>query len=347
MVLSYLLLKYPYKLAWNALNIIKERKQSVFYAEDYLDMVVFKSVQKYLAELPIVAKNKVVANSFQPAYNPMKIYPVYPKAIITCRHVCHKFPEKRIVKFGMRHGAYHFKRLTNANNYNAFTKYFMTSQHEVDIAKKIGINTAVAVGYPKLDPAFNGEISQQDLSILSNHLGFSNNKKSVLFTATWDKSGMSAIDAWIDKLDSLTEAFNVMVTVHPWTSTHYKKKLIESQNIHFLSTSDTLAYLMLADCVVGDTSSILAEACALDKPIITYETKETKRSLDEISDLIKSISYQIDPSQDILNYLNFAIENKDEFRDNRQKANIIMFDKLDGKAGERAAKIILEDLYLN
>ncbi|MDD2651188.1 MAG: hypothetical protein PHF36_08665, partial [Candidatus Cloacimonetes bacterium] len=73
MVLSYLLLKYPYKLAWNALNIIKERKQSVFYAEDYLDMVVFKSVQKYLAELPIVAKNKVVANSFQPAYNPMKI----------------------------------------------------------------------------------------------------------------------------------------------------------------------------------------------------------------------------------------------------------------------------------
>jgi CDP-glycerol glycerophosphotransferase (TagB/SpsB family) len=155
---------------------------------------------------------------------------------------------------------------------------------------------------------------------------------------------MSAIDAWIHRLDEIAENYNVMVTVHPWTSDHYKRQLTHNQNIHFISHPDILPYLMLADCVIGDTSSILAEACALDKSILTFKTGQAKRSLSEIEQLIKRISFQIDLKDDIEKSLDYAVRNPFELQSQRKTANEIMFDTLDGKAGERAAKIILEYL---
>ena len=347
MVLSYYFLKYPYKLSWNALNMINKRKETIFYAEDVLDLVIFKPVQQYLPTLPIVTKNSKIKREIEGLAEVQGVYPTFPKALITCRHICHKFPEEKILKFGLRHGAYHFKRFTDAKNYNAFTRYFMTSQHEVDIAKKCGINSAVAVGYPKLDPAFNGDITDSDLNTLHSILGFTKEKKTILFTATWDKSGMSAIDSWIGQLGSLAEKYNVLVTVHPWMSESYKNTLRNTPNIHFVEDLDVLPYLMLSDCVIGDTSSIIAEASALDKPIVTYKIKEAKRSLPEINELIQSISYQIDSKDALLEALEHALCHQVELQDNRQKANLLMFDKLDGKAGERAAKVIIECLAIN
>ena len=344
MVFSYYLYKYPYQLTWNTLNTLKKREEVIFYAEDLLDLVIFKPVQSYIKTLPIVVKNKKIKANISLVSAVQGTLPYFPKALIMCRHACHKFPEKKILKFGLRHGAYHFKKLTNASNYNAFTKYFVTSQNEVDIARKCGIYSTVAVGYPKLDPAFNGEISEQHLQKLSQSLNFSAHKKNVLFTATWDKSGMSAIDAWIHRLDEITENYNVMVTVHPWTSKHYKTKLLKNRNIQFISHPDILPYLMLADCVVGDTSSIIAEACALDKSILTFKTGQAKRSLSEIEQLIKSISFQIDIQDDFFKNLEYAVAHSFEHHTQRHLANQIMFDTLDGKAGERAAKIILEYL---
>ncbi len=48
---------------------------------------------------------------------------------------------------------------------------------------------------------------------------------STFVTATWDKSGQSAVERWADKLAPLTQRYNVMVTVHPWTSAHFIEQI--------------------------------------------------------------------------------------------------------------------------
>ncbi len=179
---------------------------------------------------------------------------------------------------------------------------------------------------------------------LHQALNFNENKKTITFTATWDASGMSAIDSWIYRLNELSEQYNVLVTVHPWTSEKYKELLRNNRSIHYLNNPDTLKYLMLSDCVIGDTSSILAEACALNKSIVTIKSKTAKRSLKEIDQLIKDISFQIDPQEDLMKTIGYAVNHSSEKQNQRDKANILMFDKLDGQAGQRAVKVISDYL---
>lgn len=340
MVFSYYLLKYPYKIAWNLNKLLSNNHESVMYCADYLDFIIFREVQKHLKEIPIVASSTKIKHDLSLYDISSETYPALPKAVFMCRHACYKFPEENILKFGFRHGAYHFKKLTNPNNYNAFTAFFVTSKKEVEIAREAGITTCQAIGYPKLDPAFNGTYNQEYLQDLFIKLGLDSNRQTIMFTATWDKSGMSAINQWIDNLDNLYQKYNILVTVHPWTSQKYKNILRYNQKIKFIEHPDIVAYLMLADLVIGDTSSILAEACALDKPIITFKVNKSNRTLNEIEQLITNISWQIDNIAILEETLSYGLLHKDEKVQQRQEANLLMFDVLDGQAGKRAGEII-------
>lgn len=345
MVFSYYLYKYPYQFAWSVKKAFNLTDSCLFYSAGLLDNVIFSQVQKHLIPIPVVAQNKKTALSIKPVFPVKSILPAFPEAVIMTRHACHKFPDKRILKFGFRHGAYNFKKMTHAENYKAFTRYFVSSSTDVGITRDAGIYNTVAIGYPKLDPAFNGEIDKVYLNNLKKSLGFSEHKQTLLFTTTWDKSGMSAIETWIDKLDVLSEQYNILVTVHPWTSQSYKMRLFKNQNIHFISHPDTLPYLMLADCVIGDNSSILGEACALDKSILTIQTIQARRSVEAIDQMIKNISFQIPSEDDLTKNIEYAINHPLELQNQRQQANRIMYDDLlDGNAGKRAANLILEYL---
>ncbi len=123
MVLSYYLYKLPYQLLWTVSDIIRKNKEIIFYSEEYLDVIIFQQIQKYLKDLPVYTKNREIQNLLKLYHIESKRIPSFPKAVFMCRHACHKFPDKRILKFGFRHGAYHFKKLTNSKNYNAFTKF--------------------------------------------------------------------------------------------------------------------------------------------------------------------------------------------------------------------------------
>lgn len=340
MVLSYYLLKYPYKFLWILNNSLLKKPTSVFYCSDLLDVVIFKQIQKHLNEIPVLAKNYKVARILESNYIVSKVYPSFPKAVFMCRHACYKFPEKKILKFGFRHGPYHFKKFSNPENYNAFTKYFVTSPLEEKLAQEIGIHTCISIGYPKLDPAFDGTYNDIFLSSLKQSLKLKNDLPIIMFTATWDRSGMSAIDKWINNLSLLTNNYNVLVTVHPWTSKLFLNILENNLQIHFIKTTDIVPYLMISDCIIGDTSSIIAEACALDKAIITFNVPKTKRSLEEIDDLINNISWRVSNFQELLHLIPYVIHNVHEKTIQRKNANQIMFHALDGKAGLRAANII-------
>ena len=341
MVFSYYLSKYPYKLVWNILKLMGKTEKVVFYCGNEIDIKIFEPIQKYLPSMPIVVKNRKIKKHLKTLGIESKCLPCFPEMVITCRQAAYRFPEEKILKFGFRHGPYHFKPFANITGYNMNTQFFMTSSQEVKEAEEAGITCATAVGYPKIDYAFDGTYNENYLQELKHQIRISVHKKTILFTATWDKSGVSGIAKWYNKLSKFTEQYNVLVTVHPSTSKHYIDQIKNTPDVYFIEDKNAVPYIMLADVCIGDTSSILAECSALKKAIITFALPDGKRTVHKTMDIIKSISYRIDNIDELNTTIAYAIAHPNEKDQAMDVANKIMFDELDGLAGKRAADIIL------
>lgn len=340
MIFAYYLYKYPYKLAWHVYKLFKKNPGIVVFCADPVDYIVLEPVLKHLPQLEVVVKNRKTARYLKKREIKFKRMPCFPRAVLMCRHATHKFPEEKIIKIGFRHGAFHFKEFANARYYNAFDVYFMTSQKEVEEAKAKGIRSARSIGFPKLDPIFNGTINAARIEAARQKANIDRAKKTIVFTATWDKSGMSAIHKWIGHIVDFASNYNVLVTVHPWMSRRYVQQLKNTKGIFFIDDPDILPYLILADVLIGDTSSIIAEFCALDKPIVTFKVDETKRTVPGIARLLEDISIQLESVDQLKNAIEHCLNNPDVKSEARQKANRMMFDQLDGQAGRRAAEVI-------
>ena len=131
----------------------------------------------------------------------------------------------------MRHGPYHFKRMTKAANYNQFDLFMFSSSKDLEMAVDIGVKVGKAIGFPRLDPALDGSIGPEDIASLSSTLNLKPGLPTLLFTATWSKSGMSAVDKWYDRLDAFTSQYNVLVTLHPWTESKYRDAIYSTEGL--------------------------------------------------------------------------------------------------------------------
>ncbi len=345
MIFSHYLFKLPYSLTWHLLKRLKRLEKLVFYCGDPIDYHAFLPLLKHFDRITFVT-DKPLARSYLLArgISPKRL-PAFPAAVIMARHATHKFPCGSIVRIGMRHGPYHFKRMTSAASYNSFDLYLMTSEADVEAGKALGIRSAMAVGYPKLDEALNGTLDDAFLNMIRQKLQLDPAKSNVMFCATYDSSGMSAVSLWVDRLPELATSYNILVTLHPWIKHTFREHLQTMRLINLVREYDVLPYLMLADAVVGDASSMLAEACALDKPIITFRTGLAVRRLEEIDQLLGSISYSIDGFEELPSTLEHALQNPAELAEARKQANLTFFGRLDGKATERAAEAIRDILY--
>ena len=337
MVFSYYLYKLPYATVWHLLKVMRKLKPVVFYCGDPMDHYIFQPVMQYLGNIPYVTDKSDVRTFLKQQGIAYESLPAFPMVVVMARHSIHKFPCHSIIKIGMRHGAYHFKRMTSPESYNQFDRYLMTSKTDVQKGKEHGVTTACAIGFPKLDPVFRGDISEQILQETGIKARLNPQKPTVLFSSTYNASGMSAVHIWCNKLHLLTSEWNVLVTLHSWINSSYKSVIKKTPGVYFINEYNILPFLMLADVVVGDTSSFLAECCALDKPIITFTTNKARRSLGEIDEIIDAISYRIRSFGELPEMLTRALNNKSELKAARTWANRIFFDDLDGRAGERAA----------
>ncbi|NOG44355.1 MAG: hypothetical protein HND50_03950 [Calditrichaeota bacterium] len=340
MNLSQYLIYLPYRTAWSFIHLFRKSKILQFYCGGQVDYVVMESIIKYFPDAEIVAKNKKVKKELNSFGIKCKLYPTFPDVLVMPRHTARKYPEPRMKKIGLRHGAYHFKDFVSAARYHAFDVYLVTSQKEVELALEKGITNTIGVGFPKIDPAFNNTISEEIYNQIKRRINLDDEKPVIIFTATWNKSGMSAIDIWINNLKELTKDYNVMVTVHHWTEDSYKQIIKQTEGVFFIEDKDILPYLVLADVMIADMSSIIAEFCALDKPIITFRVPDKKRTSQEIKDMLDNMSIRVDTFDQLQIALKESVKNPDQLSAQRKKYNKIMFDDLDGKAGERAANII-------
>ncbi|MGC9362312.1 MAG: CDP-glycerol glycerophosphotransferase family protein, partial [Candidatus Syntrophosphaera sp.] len=316
----------------------------VFYCGQMIDHHCFDPVRKHLPEVTYATSNPALKRELDRLGIVAKRLPVFPRAVIMCRHATHRFPCDKITKIGLRHGAYHFKRLTGADNYNRFDLYLFTSRADLQAAETIGVKTGMAVGFPRLDPAFDGSITEEDLSRLRKELKLDPARPVLLFTATWEKSGMSAIHLWYDRLSELTSRYDILVTAHPWTGRKYLEKIEATPGVRLLREVDLTPHLMLADVVIGDTSSLLGDCSALGRPIVTFKTGKAPRSLEEIDRLLDLFSLRVTSFAQVPAAVERLLEDPRLLEQGRREANRIMFDALDGKAGQRAAAEILKIL---
>lgn len=291
----------------------------------------------------IVAKNRTIKKNLQTYGVESILYPTYPDIVVMCRHSARKYPVKSIIKIGLRHGPYHFKDFINPKYYNEFNSYLFTSPTEAEQAKELGIFNGVGVGYPKLDDAFDGSVKAKDLEALKETIGLDKSKQTVIFTATWNKTNYSAVNKWCSRLDELANEYNILVTVHEWTTEEVKSEIKKSKNIYYIEDKEILNYLMIADVLVGDISSIIAEFCALDKPMITFNIKEGKRTTQEIIEMLDKMTFRVDTFDELKLVIPQALSDKGlEHKEERKFFNNIMFGDLDGKANLRVKDIIDE-----
>ncbi|MBN1948934.1 MAG: CDP-glycerol glycerophosphotransferase family protein [Candidatus Cloacimonetes bacterium] len=334
MVASYYLLKLPFTLIWHLCRITGRLLPLVFYCGDYLDYIIARETLAELGKVTLVAADRRTRAELARYGLSSRLWPVFPACVIMARHALHKFPVNNIIKIGLRHGAYHFKEFISAEKYNAFDRFFFTSKQELNQARSLGITSGAVGGFPKLDRAFNGSFSKAYLHDLLSSIGFNDQKPLILFSATWDKSGMSALDSWYNRLRELTSHYQIMVTVHPFTSSRYIRSIRNTPDVHFIEDKDILPYLLLADILISDTSSIIAEFCALNKPIITFRIPEGKRYPSELDQILDAVSIRINSFEELNKVLADITLRGDSKKEIREYYANIMFTELNGRHAE-------------
>jgi CDP-glycerol glycerophosphotransferase (TagB/SpsB family) len=341
MTLSYYIFKIPYSLFWTIKKKLRKKSVIAYYCDNETDYEIFKNME--LENIIYIAKNKATYQFLTTKGLKVNLLPAFPDVVIMARHALHKFPSPKIIKIGLRHGPYHFKQMVNAAKYNAFDLFLMTSEKEVEIAEKMAIISSVSGGYPKLDSFKQAERIKKSKELFQS-FHFSLQRKTLLFSSTWDDSGISAVQKWIDKIETLTENFNIMVTLHPKMSKKYVKKLNNNVNIRIVQPDILIECMMMADFLISDTSSIIGEFCTLDKPIITFKIEPDKRLTPTIANMIADISLQIDNFRELEGAIGKYEQNSDLKKTNRNKWNQIMFDDVNISHGKKATEIILSFL---
>jgi len=337
MILSGYIIKIPYWITWHITHATRKEKDIAFYVGSVHDYYLIENILPHV-EYPyrIVAKNKSIARTLRSKGIKTSIWPEFPGIVIMPRHAFHKFPLKAIKKIGMRHGPYHFKQMIDAEKYNAFDLFLFTSKHETEIARKAGIQCGVAGGYPRLDVLQNKKT--RDLSReIKNTANFESSKPTLLFTATWKKSGLSAVDKWIEHIEELSAEYNIIVSLHPDMPQKYTNKVKNMQPIKLATPEELPAGMLAADFLISDTSSVIAEYCALNKPIITFKIDIKGRLTREISEMIRDISIQISGIEELNGAVEKYYSNPNLKKEARERWNKRFFDDVTISHGMKAA----------
>ncbi len=183
--------------------------------------------------------------------------------------ISHDTPLKRVKKIGWQGKYIYVEHGLGAMKYYTYKYPFF---HHADLLfypgevfkrKMEAINpnfkNGLLGGYPKMDDLFNTQINRESLC---TKYGLNASNPIVLFAPTW--GGKYNNDCGIHNLKYLEQVENVISIPHP-----ADYKVAKKYNSIIPQKEDGInKFLHLADLVISDVSSVLAEASFLNKPVI-------------------------------------------------------------------------------
>ncbi len=225
----------------------------------------------------------------------------------------------------------------------------------------LGSSRVYAVGMPKLDPLFSQ--GQFDRAAILDKLKLDTKKKTILYAPTYKPTSIFALK---DSLVEMTEGFNVIIKLHPYSwsgryaphSHHrvFERAVVKYPHVALVSRDDPsiLPYLYAADTLITEASSTMFEFLATGKTGIIFDldTGAMKHSdgmpvLDEDNKMfLKDVFIHFSRPEELRKAIERALMRDEEREKKKQRAQESLFCKLDGKASFRVKQIVeqlLED----
>jgi hypothetical protein len=171
-----------------------------------------------------------------------------------------------------------------------FTRWFSKA------ANKHKDFSVVETGWPKLD-IYGKELHKYDsdkLSLLKKYSA----KKIILYAPTFSPSLTSAphLLSQIEEL-ALEKEYLIVIKFHDLMAKNlidsYKKLSMSFKNVLFIEERNIIKYLLIADLMISDTSSVVYEFLLLDKPVITFKNNSLAINWDNLlsfNGLVKSVA---------------------------------------------------------
>lgn len=191
----------------------------------------------------------------------------------------------------------HFRIRNYFDLYLTQGPYF--TEHFQKLARKHRDFQVLETGWCKLDPLYkNHEAYRAERNQLLRVAG---KKKLLLYAPTFSPSLTSAkaVSKEIFGLASQQDIF-IMIKFHdlmdPQVVAEYKAAAQTLNNVSIVKDRNILKYLIMADMMISDTSSVVYEFILLNKPVITIRsTADTInwRDIPAASELISAINHEL------------------------------------------------------
>lgn len=147
-------------------------------------------------------------------------------------------------------------------------------------------NNGLLGGYPRMDELYSMKINKRNLCLKYN---LNPDKPIKLFAPSW--GGKYSNDSGISNIKYFNNIDNLLVIPHP-----ADYRIAKKYNVIIPSKEENInQFIHLADIVISEVSSVLAEACLVDKPVIQlildqypgcFPEKDKKRHEDWIDDKV-------------------------------------------------------------
>ena len=194
------------------------------------------------------------------------------------------------------------------------------------LSQKHGTFEVCETGWPRQDWIFHHLHAYNDYraELLAAHKA----DKIVLYAPTFSRR-LTSLPYLHDALKDLAHTRNILLIMkfHPLEKQQcvdlYKKLAGETYNILFMEDHNISKFILIADVMISDTSSVVHEFLLLDKPVITFRNIAEEKFCQDVTE-----PDQLKPAFD-------ALFGEDPFKEKRRWLVDNYDPYLDGKVGER------------
>jgi hypothetical protein len=206
-----------------------------------------------------------------------------------------------------------------------FTRKFL------ELKKKYRNFEVLETGWPKID-IYGKEFHKYD-SEKTELLNKYSANKIVLYAPTFSPS-LTSGEFLIDEFKELAKnkEYLILVKFHDLMSVEliqsYKQLAAENQRIIFEEERNIIKFLLMADIMISDTSSVVYEFLLLDKPVITFKSSSKNIQWDNLKEY-KNLSGKIKSNL-----------TEDNFKDKRRRIFSEYHPYNDGNSAERMVEAV-------